>query len=584
MECLQHIDPRLRAALEAELARRAAEAIDGVPRGVTLVLAGHRAAGKSSLLPFFANALGRTAIDLDAQLERTSGRSLREWVRSDEASFRAAERASFAELPPGAVVAVGGGFLSHHGALLRGHLTVLVPVTFETYCERLLTDASRPRLRPELTVEEELRVVFTEREAAHRRVPTVGLVEALLAAKRARARRVVTLPPGQAPLEFARRARIAGADLLELRTDLHDRVDVAGLSAVMPLLVAERGRRAPPEWRSVASLLDTADGGLSSHHAEAPMTTNDALTFWRDVPPGVSIKHVEPLGALTTAKRLFETQAALIERHGADRVTVLATGPLATAFRAVLAERNALDFLALDASWTAAPGQRLLSDALRAHRFATDEQRLAIIGAPVAHSRSPRIHRQPFDRLELGADVDLDAFLAAVRPFYRGFAVTAPLKKAAARASGSSLAALNTLIRRDGQFLGEDSDRAGALACLTALVHRTSARLVTVLGDGGVVAALRDASTKLGVTLEVRRHAELTGPISGAVVWTWPASVAPPASLRFDGATVAVIAYGQPALTIARHIGERGGTPLRLGPRWFVAQAREQRRLWETST
>ena len=127
-------------------------------------------------------------------------------------------------------------------------------------------------------------------------------------------------------------------------------------------------------------------------------------------------------------------------------------------------------------------------------------------------------------------------------------------------------------------FVGRESD-------LIQLSERlASARLVTVLGDGGVVAALRDASTKLGVTLEVRRHAELTGPISGAVVWTWPASVAPPASLRFDGATVAVIAYGQPALTIARHIGERGGTPLRLGPRWFVAQAREQRRLWETST
>lgn len=585
MECLQHIDPRLRPALEAELARRANEAIDGLPRGVTVVLAGHRAAGKSSVLPFFARALRRKAFDLDAELERTSGRSLREWVRADERSFRAAERATFSALPPGVVVAVGGGFLSHHGTVLRGLVTVLVPISFETYRERLLADTTRPRLRPELSVEEELRIVFAERESAHRRVHTVGLVDALLSVKRSRPRRVVTLPPGPEPLEFARRARLAGADLLELRTDLlTEHLDVAGLSSVLPLLVAERGRRAPDEWRDVASLVDAADGGLRSHHAETPMTVEEAVAHWRSVPPGASIKHVEPLGALTTAKRLFDLQAALIDRHGAERVTVLATGPLATAFRAVLAERNALDFLALDTSWSAAPGQRLLSDAVRAHRFGASQERLAIIGAPVTHSRSPRIHRQPFDRLEVAADVELESFLDAVRPFYRGFAVTAPLKKSAARATGSSLGALNTLIRRGERFVGADSDRAGALACLAELERRTGARTITVLGNGGVIASLREASTKLNLTLEPRRHAEVTGPISGAVVWTWPASIAPPPSLRFVDATVAVIAYGRPALTIARFIGERGGTPLRLGPRWFIAQAREQRRLWETST
>ena len=54
--------------------------------------------------------------------------------------------------------------------------------------------------------------------------------------------------------------------------------------------------------------------------------------------------------------------------------------------------------------------------------------------------------------------------------------------------------------------------------------------------------------------------------------------------LLVDGALVAVIAYGAPARVIAASIRARGGTPLALGPRWFLAQARRQRSLWESST
>ena len=43
MDLLRHLDPRLRPALEAELSRRTAAPIDGIPRGVTVVLAGRTA-------------------------------------------------------------------------------------------------------------------------------------------------------------------------------------------------------------------------------------------------------------------------------------------------------------------------------------------------------------------------------------------------------------------------------------------------------------------------------------------------------------------------------------------------------------
>ncbi len=181
----ERVDPRLAEALRAELERRRGEPGPPLPGpDAQLVLAGHRAAGKSWLLPLVARQLRRPAVDLDDRISRLKGRSLREWVRTDEPGFRAAEREVFSQLAPGQVVAVGGGFLSLHAPLLAGHFTALVPISFETYRDRLSADTRRPRLRPELTLEQELREVFTAREALHAQVPTHSLVDLVLALAR----------------------------------------------------------------------------------------------------------------------------------------------------------------------------------------------------------------------------------------------------------------------------------------------------------------------------------------------------------------------------------------------------------------
>ena len=178
-QILGAVDPRLSPGLRAALARPGSTALPE-PRQ-TVVLAGHRTAGKTRLLPLVGQLLGRTGLDLDAELERASGRSLRTWVAEDPVSFRAAERRTLLEVAPGSLVAVGGGFLSHHPEALAGLFTLVVPVSFETYRERLLADTSRPRLRPGVSLEEEISSVFHEREALHARVPTVPLVDFLRA-------------------------------------------------------------------------------------------------------------------------------------------------------------------------------------------------------------------------------------------------------------------------------------------------------------------------------------------------------------------------------------------------------------------
>ncbi len=409
--------------------------------------------------------------------------------------------------------------------------------------------------------------------------------------------RVVTLPPtvlGTEAVRFAEEVRRRGANVLEMRTDLHapEAVETAALARVLPLLVSERGRPIPSAWVEAATYVDrdvtvSVDAPstklVASHHAERPLSTAEALALWDlKLPATALVKHVEPIGSPGRAKELLETQARLIERFGAGRVTVLGMGAVALPIRAVLARRNALDYVAAGGSWSAAPGQRLLDDAVREARApggATGLRR-GILGTSIVHSRSPRIHRQPFDRIDIPEDGPVEELVDSLLPHYAGFAVTSPFKLRLARHARSPLEAINTLVRRGDHWESFNTDVEGARAVL----KRLGAREAFVLGDGGSTAALRAVAGDLGCQLRVLKRADIREPLSGAGVWTWPDRVPPPEDLRFDGARVAVIAYGAPGRRVAKEISRRGGTPVMLGAAWFIAQARRQRELWETAT
>jgi 3-dehydroquinate dehydratase len=409
--------------------------------------------------------------------------------------------------------------------------------------------------------------------------------------------RVVTLPPtvqGALTMRFAEQVRRRGANILEVRTDLHtvEAVDVLALRQVLPLLVSERGQPLPPSWVEAATYVDRdvtvsveapSSKLVASHHAERPLSTTEALRLWdRELPATAMVKHVEPLGPPARTQELLETQARLIERFGAGRVTVLGMGTVALPARVVLARRNALDYVAAGGEWSAAPGQRLLDDAVREARIPGGNTglRRGILGTAIAHSRSPRIHLQPFDRIDIPEDSPVEELVDALLPHYAGFAVTSPFKLRLARHTRSPLEAINTLVRRGDRWDSFNTDVEGARAVL----KRLGALEAFVLGDGGSTAALRAISGEMGCRLRILKRAEIREPLSGAGVWTWPDRVTPPEELRFDRARVAVIAYGAPGRRVATEISRRGGTPVMLGAAWFIAQARRQRELWETAT
>lgn len=125
----------------------------------------------------------------------------------------------------------------------------------------------------------------------------------------------------------------------------------------------------------------------------------------------------------------------------------------------------------------------------------------AVIGRPIAHSKSPLIHalfaRQTAQALSYDAvEVEPDVLPAALKKLheqgYQGLNVTLPHKVAAvalceAVSERAQLAgAVNTLIRTDTGWRGDNTDGEGLIHDLTGNLHLAiSGKRVLVLGSGG---------------------------------------------------------------------------------------------------
>ncbi|MDR2000962.1 MAG: shikimate dehydrogenase [Zoogloeaceae bacterium] len=127
--------------------------------------------------------------------------------------------------------------------------------------------------------------------------------------------------------------------------------------------------------------------------------------------------------------------------------------------------------------------------------------RYAVIGNPIAHSKSPRIHA--LFAAASGQDMTYEALLAPLGGFAataRGFAatggrganVTVPFKeeafRLATRLTGRARAAgaVNTLVFSDNEILGDNTDGAGLVRDLTVnLAVAIGGKRVLLLGAGG---------------------------------------------------------------------------------------------------
>lgn len=164
-------------------------------------------------------------------------------------------------------------------------------------------------------------------------------------------------------------------------------------------------------------------------------------------------------------------------------------------------------------------------------------RRLAVLGHPVAHSRSPAMHNAALTELGLAEEwsyeaIDLvpDELEAAVREMpERGFAganVTVPHKGAALSLTDSlsetarEIGAANTLSFADGEIHAENTDAQGLL---DALPGPPDGKRALVLGAGGAARAAVWALVREGAAVDVwnrtaLRAEHLCGELGGTPV------------------------------------------------------------------
>ena len=138
-------------------------------------------------------------------------------------------------------------------------------------------------------------------------------------------------------------------------------------------------------------------------------------------------------------------------------------------------------------------------------------RRLAVLGSPIGHSRSPELHRAAYDALGLdwsyeALDVAEDAlpdFIGGLDPEWRGLSLTMPLKKAVlpllaetdriAEQTGGA----NTVLLDGENLRGFNTDVAGIVRALQA-AGLGETRYVHILGGGATAASALVAAAELG--------------------------------------------------------------------------------------
>jgi 3-dehydroquinate dehydratase/shikimate dehydrogenase len=196
-------------------------------------------------------------------------------------------------------------------------------------------------------------------------------------------------------------------------------------------------------------------------------------------------------------------------RREGREIIALAMGEAGILTRILGPSRGAfLTYGSLDAASATAPGQLTaieLRDLYRVPKLNERTDIMGLIGSPVAHSVSPHMHNAAFEALDLNAVYipfevrDAQSFLQRMAHprsrelawNLRGLSVTAPHKSAVLQhldwidQSAHEIGAINTIVIRNGELHGYNTDAAALLAPLLDKMGSLRDKRCAIIGTGG---------------------------------------------------------------------------------------------------
>lgn len=148
-----------------------------------------------------------------------------------------------------------------------------------------------------------------------------------------------------------------------------------------------------------------------------------------------------------------------------------------------------------------------------------------VIGQPIAHSLSPLMHNAAFAATGQKAHFtafavdDLAIAIAGIRALgIAGVSVTLPHKTEVIKyldwidPEALEIAAVNTIVNRQGQLCGYNTDVAGALNALAKRVNLAGKR-VLIMGAGGAARALVYGAVKAGAQVAIANRTSRRGQV-----------------------------------------------------------------------
>ncbi len=251
--------------------------------------------------------------------------------------------------------------------------------------------------------------------------------------------------------------------------------------------------------------------------------------YFGKAPPKVT-KVVETLAAFKPDAAKIAMQANTIAEsvkvidlaRGRSNFIAVPMGEAALPARVLaLRQGSALAFAPVEQD--TAPGQvplDVMTQLYRADKLTRKTRVYGVIGDPIGHSLSPRLHNAGFHAAKIDAVFlpflvrDLKDFLSAIKPLgIRGFAVTLPHKQAVMRHLDSidpmaeAIGAVNTVVvRANGRLHGLNTDYVGVLRALDKRMPFQGSR-VLIVGAGGAARAVAYALARAGsiVSITARR-------------------------------------------------------------------------------
>ncbi len=170
-------------------------------------------------------------------------------------------------------------------------------------------------------------------------------------------------------------------------------------------------------------------------------------------------------------------------------------------------------------SEAAAPGQltaRTMSELYHSDRIDEKTHIYAVIGNPVYHTASPKIHNPGFAAIHYNA-VYVPFLVDQVRTFFkiaemlqiRGFSVTVPHKRSVLPYLGritrevKQIGSCNTVVRVKGMWKGINTDYYGFLAPIADRISDGTIKSALIVGAGGVARAVAWALQNHGVKITI---------------------------------------------------------------------------------